>query len=111
MVTARISFLAVAGICPPFREYAQAIFLTFCGAIEVIRAKVVIVPDRISRLFADDLFKPIHGAEHVVIIAQQCGVRGVAVVVIAEHQQEIEVTARCHFSERGGRQMPALPDA
>ena len=110
MIATGVVLLAVAGIGPPVAEDAQTVLLALGGAVGIVRPEIVVVPDRVGGFFPDDFFETGHGAEHVVVVAQQAGIRGVAVVVVAQHQQQIEVVARRHLAEGRRREMSATAD-
>ena len=62
----------------------------------------MVVPDGVGRDLADEPREAVDRPHHVVVVAELRRIGRVAIVVVAQHQQQVEILPGGHLAERGG---------
>ena len=102
-VNAGVVRLAVVRIGPMLFEGAQGNFLARHGAVAVVRAEVVIVPNCIGRNPRSQIAPTSLPALVGIEAALDLKVIGVCVMIVAQHQQQMEIRAARHVGVTSSR--------
>ncbi len=96
MVHTWIAGFAEGRIGPETLKRLKRALLVFGSSVARLRAVVVIIPDGVLRNAARKIRVAGESALHAKIIEENLWLGGVGVMIVAQHQQEIEIRPRGH---------------